>query len=126
MFPEGCVSSLNMLTGSIEQVKAVCLNSADSSEAFLERLTGAVKEVDTGDGVLIITDVKGGTPCKCAAALVSDEIRLIAGANIPLMLEAVMGRDEASSVKEFAGELLEIGKGGLIDFSAMLDRRRGK
>lgn len=126
MFPDGCLSSLKMLTGYVEQVKSVCLSPSDSGDDFLLRLRGAVEEANTGDGVLIITDVKGGTPCKCAAVLVSDDVRLIAGANLPLMLEAVMGRDDASSVKEFASELLEVGKLGMIDFSAMLDKRRGK
>jgi mannose/fructose/sorbose-specific phosphotransferase system IIA component len=82
-----------MICGPADGVRAVCLGSGRSAEDFRSEVKTAVDECGD-DPVVFLTDMFGGSAFM-AAAPYADGVRriLVAGANLPLMLEIVLGRD---------------------------------
>ena len=70
-FAQGLLNAASMLYGS-EQCSALGLEPADSPEEFQERLEKAVNEADMGDGVFILADLYGGTPCNRAVIMLAE------------------------------------------------------
>ncbi len=59
----------------------------------------AIARLDEGDGVLVITDIKGGTPSNCCNALSnSDNVQIIAGISLPMLLRAITYRRDTLDV----------------------------
>lgn len=59
----------------------------------------AIRRLDDGDGVLVITDIKGGTPSNCCNALTSDgNVQIIAGISLPMLLRAITYRRDTLDV----------------------------
>jgi PTS system mannose-specific IIA component len=72
----------------------------DQDPADVNRLAcEALTRLDLGQGVLVITDMIGGTPSNCTAQLVrSDSVKMIAGLNLPMLLRAITYRHDALDV----------------------------
>ena len=107
----GMIHSLNFLYGQAEGLRALCLYPEHSPEDFDAMLAEAVAEVDTGDGVLIFTDINGGTPANRALLLAAQraDVEVITGMNLPLLLAAVSSRDFCT-LPQLVEELLEESK----------------
>lgn len=111
----GMIHSLNFLYGQAEGLRALCLYPEHSPEDFDAMLAEAVAEVDTGDGVLIFTDINGGTPANRALLLAAQraDVEVITGMNLPLLLAAVSSRDFCT-LPQLVEELLEESKLSIV------------
>jgi PTS system mannose-specific IIA component len=90
---EGMADTCRFIMGEgIEQLEALGLKQGESPEEFGVRLQEAAARADTGDGVIILCDLFGGTPCNQAMLLMSDTVDVIAGMNFPLVLELLTAR----------------------------------
>ena len=96
----------------IPQYGYVCLNAENSPEEFDEALAARIKEVDSGEGVILIADLMGGTPCNRAMMLcLQPGIELIAGMNLAIVLQLLGNRlSDNYDMKE----LETVGKDGVI------------
>ena len=117
MMAEGMMDSISMFFGdNIPQLDYMRLYSDSNADAFGVEMGKRVAELDTGDGVVIFADLFGGTPCNQALRLVSDKVHLIAGMNLPMVMEFL-------GTREFAGldaaALVEAGRTALVDAGAM-------
>lgn len=102
-FCEGLKASTEMIGGSIPQCTAVALHPGEEPDAYGERLLEAVKSADDGDGVLILIDLRGGTPFNRSLMLARDEnVVIVVGANLPMLLTLALGRTEESTLEELA------------------------
>ena len=117
----GMIHSLNFLYGQAEGLRALCLYPEHSPEDFDAMLAEAVAEVDTGDGVLIFTDINGGTPANRALMLAAQraDVEVITGMNLPLLLAAVSSRDFCT-LPQLVEELLEESKLSIVCTSRVL------
>ncbi|TCS37893.1 PTS system ascorbate-specific IIA component [Paucimonas lemoignei] len=96
-----------------ERLEAIDVK-ADQDTAEVRRIAGeAIKRLDDGSGVLVITDVMGGTPSNCTLQLCSPgEVEVIAGISLPMLLRALTYRqDTLDVVVEMA---LAGGQGGAV------------
>lgn len=117
------LKSAEMIAGTQEDVATVSLVPEDSPESFQERMIAAMESVDTGEGVLVLADLCGGTPWNCACVLSRQKkLESLTGMNLPMLLEILMTRPTGASVQE----LLELGetsgKAGIISLSRMLEQ----
>ena len=89
--------------GAVPQMVAIDVIPDTSMEKIRQPLLEAVASVDSGDGVLILTDLFGATPSNIASQLADARIKVVAGVNLPMLLRAVSYRTETlSSVAEKA------------------------
>ena len=108
----GIKSSLNMFFGNeIPQLDTLCLSENTNPETFREEIGNKIKELDTGDGVVVFADLIGGTPCNQAFRYVSSKVVLIGGMNLPIIME-------------FLGHRLNEIDLNTFDFNSLLDTGR--
>lgn len=127
--PAAFLESTNMILGELPQVASVSLMPGDSLEGLIDCLQAAVNEVNTGDGVLIMLDMFGGTPANAAALLTQQTNGLCAvtGVNLPMLLETFMARMNTDRLESLAATAFSGGQAGIVDIvEAFKKFRQGK
>ncbi len=82
------ISAMEHIIGPQTHVRAVCIGPEDDIERRQREIAAAAKSVDLGDGVVIVTDMFGGTPCNLALTLLDrSKIEVLAGANLPSLIK---------------------------------------
>jgi PTS system mannose-specific IIA component len=103
---DALISSVQSLVGSLEKIRGVSIWSKDSEEEAKDRIQKKMTEVDDGDGVVILTDVLGGTPTNLSLSFLENEkVEVVTGMNLPMLLTLSSYR-EGRSLKE-VGELVK-------------------
>jgi PTS system mannose-specific IIA component len=89
------VAAVEHIVGPLQKVRAVSTAPADDLRAKQAEINEAVAAVDSGDGVALVTDMFGGTPCNLAiGAMVSDRIEVVYGANLPMLVKLAKMRGQ--------------------------------
>ena len=78
---EALLEATEMIVGPMEKTKTVCVQPGDSGEIIVDRLSDAMKAVDSGAGVIILCDMFGGTPSNVSLSLLGDEVEIVTGVN---------------------------------------------
>jgi PTS system ascorbate-specific IIA component len=89
----------HVFRGPTERLEAIDV-IADQDLGEVQALaSAAIKRLDAGDGVLVITDVKGGTPANCCNRLAdAGRVEVIAGISLPMLLRAITYRRDSLDV----------------------------
>lgn len=89
------LSAMEHVVGAQEQVKAVCIGADDDMERRRQDILEAAREVDRDDGVIILTDMFGGTPSNLAISVMEKaSAEVIAGINLPMLIKLASIRAE--------------------------------
>ncbi len=84
---EALISSVQFLVGDLERVKGISIWPKDGKEEVKNRIQKGVGEVNDGDGVVILTDLLGGTPTNLSLSFVQHEkVEVVTGVNLPMLL----------------------------------------
>ena len=90
---EEFVHAMQHVVGRQDAVATVCIGPNDDMEARRREIADAVKAVDSGCGVIILTDLFGGTPSNLAISLMQKgKIEVIAGINLPMLIRLAKAR----------------------------------
>ncbi len=85
---EEFLSAAEHVVGPQERVKSVSIGPDDDMEKRREDILNAAKEVDEGEGVIILTDMFGGTPSNLAIAVMEKaNAEVVAGVNLPMLIK---------------------------------------
>ena len=88
-------AALEHVVGPQSQIETITIGPDDDVEKRRHEIIEAVKRVDTGDGVVILTDMFGGTPSNLAiSAMNGREVEVIAGINLPMLIKLASVRCE--------------------------------
>lgn len=88
-------SALEHVVGPQDQLVCVAIGPEDDVEARRTDIVDAVEAVDTGKGVVILTDMFGGTPSNLSISVMDDsDVEVIAGVNLPLLIKLAKLRAE--------------------------------
>jgi PTS system mannose-specific IIA component len=111
---EELIRACESIIGPVSQVRAVGIRRADSVDEIRERLSGAIVDVQKeGDGVLIMTDMFGGTPANLSLAFLEPgKIEVLTGVNLPMVLK-FFNTPEGLSLGERAAILKAYGQQGI-------------
>ena len=117
-FGSGMTSSVNLIAGEQEAYKYVDFLPTYSTEDLTVEITKALDELKDCEGVLIFTDLMGGTPFNVSAQLGhgKDNIRIVAGTNLPMLVEIVMSRKFMEDLDGLVESVLETGKEQITKF----------
>lgn len=111
------------IVGPLEQCEAVSIGAGASMEEQQARLGEAVKRCDTGDGVLVLTDMFGGTPANLALTFLAEKIEVVTGVNLPMILKLATARADALGVRETAELITGYGQKNITLASELLRTR---
>jgi PTS system mannose-specific IIA component len=106
---EEMVAAAEQIVGKLPAVGAVSLSPGEAPAAIREKMRQAVSGVDSGDGVIVMADLFGGTPCKESLMLCqsSSKLEVLAGVNLPMLIKASSLRQEAMSLSDLAHALAQ-------------------
>lgn len=103
-------SALVHVVGPQEQLASVCIGPDDDMNQRRREIVQRAKEVDTGSGVILLTDMFGGTPSNLAISLLSnDKVEVLAGLNLPMLVRLASVRNEVG-LHEAADKAREAGQ----------------
>ena len=103
------ITAMEHVVGPQDAVEGICIDAEDDMEMRRKEIADAIQRVDQGKGVIILTDLFGGTPSNLAISLMkSEDIEVIAGVNLPMLIRLesarkVMGVHAAVTAAREAG-----------------------
>ncbi|EKC2494658.1 PTS sugar transporter subunit IIA [Salmonella enterica] len=109
-FASGMESAVRAIAGEQPQMVFVDFVENLSTDMLEEELRNTADRVDSGDGVLFLTDIPGGSPCNRALNILMSgrNAELLAGVNLPMIANAAFERDGVS-LAELVDILMDIG-----------------
>ncbi|MGH7908920.1 MAG: PTS sugar transporter subunit IIA [Thermodesulfobacteriota bacterium] len=122
---EELISSVKFVVADKSAVKmeGVSLDPREEFETFSQKIKNTIKRIDDGDGVLLVTDMFGGTPSNVSLTFLEEKkVEVISGVNLPMLLKLAtisskLTLDEAVKIAESAG------RDNIIVASKLLQKR---
>ena len=104
------LAAAEAVVGDLNNITAVSIGWHDDVEMAKGEIARAIKNVSQGSGVLLPTDMFGGTPTNISAMfLKDDEVEIVTGVNLPMVIKLAT-ETKAIGLKELAAEVEEQGK----------------
>lgn len=104
------INVVEHVVGKQEAMKSISVSAADSIDSRRDDLLAAIDHVDQGKGVVLLTDMFGGTPSNLAISVMDQKpVEVLAGVNIPTLIKLVSIRHELS-LKEAVKQAKEAGR----------------
>ncbi|MEM7743384.1 MAG: PTS fructose transporter subunit IIA [Pseudomonadota bacterium] len=92
---EALVASLEHVVGPLKGIRAISIGPSDDLRKRQAEIDGAVAAVEQGGGVVVVTDMFGGTPSNLAhGAMTRQGVEVVYGANLPLLVKLAKMRDK--------------------------------
>ncbi|MFQ5428597.1 MAG: PTS sugar transporter subunit IIA [Thermodesulfobacteriota bacterium] len=114
------LDSARAIKGGMEKIKPVSVADYNEVGDLRGRLLGAVSEVDGGSGVMVFTDLFGGTPTNIAMSILEDrDVEIMTGVNLPVLIKFDSCRD-GRTLREVASFLEDYGKKSMAIAGDML------
>ena len=116
------------IIGELEAAAVVSLTATESAEDIRGRMEEAINSVDKeGEGVVILTDMFGGTPANVALSFLDErKAEVITGVNLPMLLKVPSLRKTGKTLRDIAKDLAATGQKNIIFASDLLGGTRGK
>ena len=122
---EALIASVQFLVGNFQKIKGVSIWPKDKEKEVKDRIQQKMAEVDDGDGVVILTDVLGGTPTNVSLSFLKDEkVEVVTGVNIPMLLTLSSYR-KGRSLREIGKLVKKSGRRGIILAKEVLGQEEG-
>jgi len=103
-------AALEHVVGPQKQIASISIGPEDDMEQRRKDIIEAVKKVDAGDGVVVLTDMFGGTPSNLAISVMNGgNIEVVAGINLPMLIKLASVRD-ASSLEQAVMQAQDAGR----------------
>jgi mannose PTS system EIIA component len=118
------VAATELIVGKQKQFESVDIFPDEDVDKIKKRLTDAVSSVETGDGVLIMTDMFGGTPSNISLSLLNEgKVEVVAGVNLPMLIKLITYR-EGRPLDELASFITQYGQSNIYLATDILKTRK--
>ncbi len=117
------IRAAELIKGELKGVIPVTVDAAKGVEELKREMTTAIKKADRNKGVLILTDLFGGTPSNISLSfLKKDKVEVVTGVNLPMLLKVPEVQD-SKELSEFADFIAEYGRKNIHIATAVLNRK---
>lgn len=121
-FGSNLLESAQLILGPQENLVCVPVPPQAGGDEIIGEIKQAVVEGNRGNGVLVLTDLFGGTPTTLSLSLLKDHnMEVVAGVNLPMLIKALQSRH--LSLEDMAQAVREAGRKGIVVAGQMLRRR---
>jgi len=121
---EALISSVEFLVGELKRIKGLSIWPKESKKEIKHRIQQKMAEIDDGDGVVILTDIMGGTPTNIALSFLKDEkVEVVTGVNMPMLLTLSSYR-KGRSLKEIVRLAKRSGRRSITLAKEVFGRKR--
>jgi PTS system mannose-specific IIA component len=120
------IRAAELIKGSLDATVHISVDAAKGVEDLRKEITTAIRKVDAGMGVLILTDLFGGTPSNVSLAFLKEgKVEVITGANLPMLLKIPELRQTEKDLSNFALQIRDYGKKNIYLASEVLKKKVG-
>jgi len=120
------VAAAEAVVGDLSHITAVSIGWHDDVEMAKAEIARAIENVSEGHGVLVLTDMFGGTPTNIAAMFLADnEVEIVTGVNLPMVIKLASNTREMN-LHELAREVEDQGKESICRAGILLEPQRLK
>ena len=117
------LAAAEMIVGPISFITAVSIGWHDDVDAARDEVQRAITRVSQGAGVLLLTDMFGGTPTNIASMFLDDgNVEVVTGVNLPMVIKLSTATAE-DTLSEIAPKIRDQGRQGIYLAGALLDPR---
>jgi PTS system mannose-specific IIA component len=117
------IRAAELIKGKLSGVGFVSVNQTAKAEEINKEISSAIKKLDQGQGVLVLTDLFGGTPSNLSLSYLKEgKLEVVTGVNLPMLLKISDVRD-SMNLKEFAAYLSNYGKKNIYLASELLNKK---
>lgn len=122
---DGILDAANLIIGTTENIEPLSLYQGDDVQALNGKYLDAIKAVDQGEGLIVFTDLASASPYNQAVLAVNsltaeqkEKTYVIAGVNLPMVIEAINQRMIGTPVKEAVNAVINQGQQSLVVWTA--------
>lgn len=120
------VAAADMIGGKIEGIQAISVDPKKDTEKLRKEISTAIKRLDNGDGVLIITDMFGGTPSNLSLSFLEEgKVEVLTGVNLPMLIKLSTYRED-KTLNELAMQLKSFGQKNINLASEIMNKQVNK
>ena len=113
------------IVGRTQRLKAVSIEWDDDVSDARRQIQDAIREVDAGDGVLVFTDMFGGTPTNVSLAFLDKEqVEIVTGVNLPMLIKLTSLQSSDDNLLKVAQQVRERGQKSIYVASEILSSRQ--
>jgi len=117
------IKAAELIKGKLEGVSSVSVDQKKAMEEIKKEISSSIKKLDRGQGVLILTDLFGGTPSNISLSFLKEgKLEVVTGVNLPMMLKLYDKRQEMN-LKEFAFYIKDYGRKNIYLASEVLSKQ---
>jgi len=117
---EELLNALTIILGEAPNIESISIGWYDDVEDSKNKINMSLKRVDQKNGVIIFTDMFGGTPSNLSFSLLKDnQVEIITGVNLPMLIKFV-SLQRSNDLKDVARKVVEQGKKNIHLVSALL------
>ncbi|NLN39715.1 MAG: PTS sugar transporter subunit IIA [Smithella sp.] len=117
------IHAAESIKGKLKGVMHVCVEQTRGVEELKREISAALKKLDKGQGVLILTDLFGGTPSNISLSFMKEgKVEVVTGVNLPMLLK-LSDVKEGTSLNEFARFIKDYGKNNISLASEILSKK---
>ncbi|HUI68622.1 MAG TPA: hypothetical protein VL087_10515 [Nitrospirota bacterium] len=117
------IKAAEMIVGKIDGVVAVSVKQESAPEVLRDEIQNAIKKVDRKKGVMLFTDMFGGTPSNISLAFLGETVEVVTGVNLSMIIKFANHRDE-KPLPELAKLVQEAAQKSIVIASQMLKGRK--
>jgi len=114
-----------VIVGGLDKVQAVSIGSVVDVDTARDEIASAIKRLDTSDGVLVLTDMFGGTPSNLSLSFLDENVEVLTGVNLPMIVKFANHRKD-KGLKDVVQIVKEGGLKSIILASDMLSQKAKK
>lgn len=117
------IKAAELIKGTMEGVQHLSMDQTKGVDDLKKEIAGAIKKLDHGQGVLILTDLFGGTPSNIALSFLKQgKVEVVTGVNLPMLLKLSDMR-ESASLHDYAVNIRDYGMKNIYLASEILTRK---
>lgn len=117
------VKAAEMIVGRIEAVETVSVKQDSAPETLRDRVQNAIRNVNGKDGVMLMTDMFGGTPSNISLAFLGETAEVVTGVNLSMIIKFANHREE-KPLAELATLVQEAAQKSIVIASQMLKGKK--
>jgi len=120
------IKSAELIKGPLEDTLYICIDQTKDVEDVKKEICTAIKKLDKGKGVLILTDLFGGTPSNISLSFIKEgKVEVLTGVNLPMVLK-LSEANKDMTLKEFASLIKNYGEKNILLASEILNKKANR
>jgi PTS system mannose-specific IIA component len=120
------IKSAELIKGPLKDILYICVDQAKDVEDLKKEISSAIKKLDKGKGVLVLTDLFGGTPSNISLSFMKEgKVEVLTGVNLPMVLKLSEVKEDMT-LRDFACLIKNYGEKNIMLASEILSKKASR